>query len=1066
MPNFAHLHVKSWFSFLSAGSSPEALVHQASLLGFRSLALTDRHGVYGAVRFQQACREAGIKPIIGAELRVGGEYLVLLAASQAGYGNLCQILTLAHKNGYQQPDASLQDLAAHTDDLFCLTATKGGRLWRLVDGGRRQEAVEWIEQLSSLFGNRLSIEAAHHLLPGDSRRVRRLHRLSRYTGVSLVATGDVLYAHTEAYRTFDLLTCVREGIQVFDPHEDRPKNAEQCLKTKQELLDLIPYPEAFQRAASIAKACNVDLIPGYISPPGATVPPGHTAREYLKDLCYDGLSRCYPHEMQGAAAAQLEKELQVIGTLDLQEYFLVIHEVVAEARRRGIRCTGRGSAANSIVCYVLGITGVDPLKYNLLFERFLHAGRQGTPDVDLDFDAERRNEILEWIEERFSTQHCAMTATLHTYQLRLALRDAGKALGWSVDEAGKLSKAVPHQSAKYVDEFRAEIEGVLGPSRLTETLLQAVKAMAECPRHLSLHVGGMILTRQPISNFTPVQRSANGLAVSQFAKDDVEALGLIKLDCLGLRMLASISETVELIHRHVDPGFDLETIPLDDPGTFNLIRSSRTLAAFQIESPGQMNLLGRIQPEHFEDLIVQVALFRPGPVQGNLVHPYVRRRTGREKVSYEHPDLEPILRRSLGILLYQEQVLEIVSKFAGLDIQEADHFRRFMTKARDARDMEAMRAKFVNGALKRGVPYDTANSVFDKVRAYAGYGFSAAHAAAFAKLVYVSCYLKRCFPAAYMASVMQARPGMFPLMSLEQEARHCGVRVLPPDIDKSGVRYDLEPGPDGRLAIRKPLTAITSLSVEDAQAIFLERLRGPYTSIEDLYTRVALNLDVFRNLARSGALDAMAGDGRRALWEVGLLSKRIGKPGQKTTPKLFDLPAIAEDDIPDLPYLTLADRVSWDLETHAASRVHPMVLARRHMNSIEVRSVETLNRIGRVVKVRHGNVPLIVRTAGVVTLRIRPPTAKGVLFLVIEDETGIVQAVVRPEILERLDQTLRSSALIIQGELIVAGNWRGVILSDAWPLDSIVGGYEGHPQFSTGQDTWVRSIETERATHP
>jgi error-prone DNA polymerase len=1111
MTDFVHLHVRSWFSFLRGSSAPEALAARAAALGHPALALTDVHGIYGAVRFQKACQAHGLRPIFGAEVMVQPPAgppapLVLLAASRAGLSNLNRVLGAAHARDRLAPAATLDELAAHTDDLFCLTGGRGCHLWSLLDAERPLEALAWVGLLRELYRDRLSVELAHHRVAGDGRRIQRLLRTAEQAGVPPVATGDVRYAEPADYRRYDLMTCIRAGCTVFEGHPDRPTNAEASLHAEAVLRRRIPHPAAFARAAEIAAASRVDLLPGEITPPAARVPDGKTAAGYLRELCEEGFARRYreprppdtprqparaplapagrypmpaatrprlaaePPPRTRAARRQLEHELAVIRELDLDEFFLVVHEIVAEARQRGIRCAGRGSAANSIVAYLLGITGVDPLAHRLLFERFLHAGRRGTPDIDVDFDSERREEVIAWMEQRFGPEQTAMTATLQMYRLRSAVRDVAKALGWPIETVNALGKAVPHSSARRVREHRVSIEQVLGPSPLLEPLLAMVEGLEGCPRHLGLHSGGMVLSRRPLHHFTPVQVSANGVTMVQFDKDDLEALGLVKLDVLGLRMMATLSEADALIRRHEPPdrqgypaGVSLDELPLDDGPTFNMIRAGRTLATFQIESQGQLHLLAQHQPETFDDLITEIALFRPGPLQGNMVHPFVRRRRGQEPVVYDHPDLEPILQDTFGIILFQEQILEVAHRFAGMSLEDADEFRRLMSRFRDPGQMEGMRSRFVAGAASRGVPPEVANDVFEKVSKFVGYGFCRSHAAAFAKTVYQSCYLKRHHPAAFMAAIMQHRPGMYNLMTLQEEARRFGVAVLPPDIHRSGTRYDLERQPGRRagpprLAIRMPLTAVKNLSLDDARALLWARLAQPFESLEDLYRRVAVPLDALRTLARSGALDPLVdGDARRALWEVGVLARRLGPAGQQRPPALIETAAIEPADIPALPPLAHAERLTWDLEAHDAAREHPVRLFRNALTDLEVRPIETAYRFGEAFPLhgRQRGVPPQITVGGVVMLRQRPPTANGVMFLTLEDETGFIQCVVRPKVMEHLDHVLRRAALIVRGQLHAEGNWRGLVVQNAWALDGIFGGYEGQLDYAGGRDRYV-----------
>ncbi|MEL6610467.1 MAG: DNA polymerase III subunit alpha [Bacteroidota bacterium] len=1048
---FTHLHTRSWFSFRRGGSSPEALVNTAASLGMRSLALTDVGGMYGAVRFGDACAEQGIEPIYGAEITVEGAPIVLLAGSKEGYANVCALASRAHRRDRELPEATLEEAAALSADVWCLTHTSEGLLWDALDAGRAASATRWVGALKEVYGARLSVEVANDLRPGARRRIARLHRISDLTGVPLVATGDVRYATPQEYSRYDLLTCARLGGTVFDPHRERPANAEQALLSEAALRRRLPIEAAFQRAEAVAEACRgVDLIRGEITPPAAQLPPGVSARRHLRQLCNRGLALRYGSPAPSDAVEQLERELAVIADLDLDEFFLVVAEVVMEARRRGIRCAGRGSAANSLVAYLLQITNVDPVRHRLLFERFLHRGRSGTPDIDVDFDTDRRDEVIEWMEQRFGHDHTAMAATIVTYGLRSALRDSAKALGWGMDDVNALGKAVPpSRHAAAARDASASIQSVLGAGPLTERLVECAASLEGCPRHLGLHSGGMVLSRRPLHELTPVQRSANGVTMVQFDKDDLERLGLVKLDVLGLRMLATLSETEELLQRHGGPDLDLDGLPLDDDGTFRLIRASETLGTFQIESQGQLHLLAQHQPETFNDLVAEVSLFRPGPLQGQMVHPYVRRRRGREPVRYDHPLLEPILSDTYGVILYQEQVLEVAHGFAGMPLEEADRFRRLMSKFRDPGEMEGMRESFVRGARLRGVPRDVADSVFEKVSKFVGYGFCRSHAAAFALTVYQSCYLKAHHTAAYMAAVMERRPGMYGLQTLQEDARRFGVETLPPCGIRSGVRYDLE-SRDGSWAIRMPLKAVRGWSAEDARTFVLERARGPFADLEDLWRRVPLGVSELRSLAQAGGFDVFVGDARHALAELGVLERRLGPPGCGRPAELFHTTAVHVGDLPPLPSLPESERLAWDLSIQGAARRHPMTLARRTLQDLEIRPIATVRQLAGATGGRRPGPRVTV--AGLATMRQRPPTANGVMFLTLEDESGFVQCVIRPEVLEAYDHVFRSSAVIVRGRATGQAGWAGLEVMDAWPLSGVMGGYEGHPSWSGGRD--------------
>ena len=1121
---FVHLHTRSWFSFQAGGSCPVDLVQRAAHLGQPALALTDRHGVYGTVRFQKACRDAGLHAVLGAEVLVDGAPLVLLARDGGGYRDLCQLLTRAHLSAAGisllddnqipadtsapwptdrrlVPAITCNELATLSARLLCLTGGRDGQLWQLLSRRRHDVARTWLNTLQDIFGDAIYVELTHGLLPDDGRVARRLHELAHHAGVPTVVTNDVRYATPQHWQRYDLLTCMGLNHPVAEPHVQRPRNAEAYLKSETQLRRLLPYcPDAFDRTIEVAERCRVDLVPEYITPPSATIPDGITADKLLVDLCHEGLGRLYVPQKQPAAREQLHKELHVICGLKLEEFFLVVREVVAEAKARGIRCAGRGSAANSIVAYLLGITAVDPIRHNLLFERFLHGGRKGTPDIDVDFDSDRRDEVIDWMEQRFGIEQTAMTATLITYRLRLALRDVAKALGWPMQVVDKLSQSVPSGQARDVEEHRSPITKVLGASPLTDLLCQRVADLHGCPRHLGLHSGGMILSRKPLSHFTPIQVSANGVKVVQFDKNDVEAMGLVKLDVLGLRMMACLSEGAAMAQRHEGADIDFDGMPLDDPAVFELICTGKTVGMFQIESQGQMHLIAKNQPEVFDDLVAEVALFRPGPLQSGMVHPFIRRRRGWDPIVYEHPSLEPILRDTYGVILFQEQILDVAHRFAGMSLAEADDFRSLMSKVHDPERMAEMGVIFVAGAVALGVPQAIAESVFENVSHFIGYGFCRSHAAAFAQTVYHSAWMKRYHPAAHMAAFMQHRPGFYNLMTLEQEARSFGVSVLLPHINQSGTRYDLTRADDGTLAIRKPLTAIKGLSDEVAEQIAWARMAGPFTSIEDLATRVFLDRKVLDGLARSGALDVLAGNSRDALWQVGVASNRLAAREDTTDgDTLFDLPLILPEDLPELQPLTSAERLSWDYKTHGAGRTHPISLARRQLTDLHIQPIDACFRYmpidsghsaagrsasrttqhefapqsgansGRQDGARHHSAtdsrgPLI-SVAGIVIMRQRAPTAKGFMFVTLEDETGFLQCVVPPKLYERYYDTLIQPSIIFRGQLQATEGWRGIVVREAWPLEGVFGGYSGFPSAAGGQDHMDDGSDTVAAGH-
>lgn len=1028
------------------------------MLEQEALALTDDWTLAGGIQHARACRAAGVKAIFGARVEIGGIGLVLLCADSGGYANLCDLLTLAHRNRAHRerlkPQLEPHGLEGRSAGLFCLADVAA---WVRVGSGHVAAAA--LRRLSSSFPDRLFVELVHHRRAGDSRMVQQLAALSQSLNLPVVATNAARHATPADYILFDALTCARHGLTVGQGHPDRPVN-EAAFLCAASYFQGIPMPRsALANTLAIARECRVELLAPEVQPPAARVPEGEAPSRYLRRLCREGFRRRYPQGNAGAVPV-LEKELATIGALELDEFFLVVREVVEFARGRGIRCCGRGSAANSLVAYLLGITEVDPIRHKLLFERFLHEGRKGMPDIDVDFETHRRGEVITWMAQRFGESHTAMTANVVTFRLRMAVREMAKVLGFPLSLIDRAGKLLPHASARHVREYRKELALALCGGReapALDVLCALVERLHGCPRYLSLHSGGMILSRRPLRHLSPIQTSANGVRQVQFAKDDVESLGLIKFDVLGLRMLSVISEAQSLLlppsqstlqegrvgrEEAARPVTDVDALPPDDPRTYDLIRRGQTLGVFQIESPGQWNLLARSQPENFDDLVAQVALFRPGPLQGNMVHPYIARRRGWMKTTYAHPSLEPVLKDTYGIILFQEQVLEVAHRFAGMSLAEADEFRRLMSKFRSSTEMEAMRERFVQGAVEtHGVHASLAHRVFDLVAKFVGYGFCRSHAAAFARTVYQSAYLKAHHPAAYMAAVLEHKPGFYPIHTLLEEARLLGVKVLAPCLLRSGVKYSLEADEQGREAIRVPLTQIKEVALESAQAIVLERATAPFASLEEAVARLNLGRDEWENLARSGAL-ACFGTRRDVLWRVRAALRRKPQGEQRR----LDFEAL--ESAPHLPPLSQAELITWDFQTQGLTTgPHPIALHRPDLDRLGAAPIHELKRQKSGAR---------VLVAGAVISRQRPPTAKGMCFLILEDETGRLPTALTPPLYEKFAQILRAPALLIEGGLEDAGalggnDYRSVLITRLWPLESLCNslqqsaGVSGHP---------------------
>ena len=1030
-----HLHAHSWFSFMGAASPPEALAKRAAEFEQSALAITDDWTLAGSVQHALACKAEGIRPVHGARVVINGIGLVLLAADLEGYANLCDLLTWAHRERLN-PTLSWKDLLESTQGLFCLVDLRA-----LVSQGQYRKAARRLEKLKGIYPQRIFLELIHHELNGDRAMNYRLQQLAEHVGVPCVASNAVRHAKYLDFPLYDALFCAQHSITVEQGHALRPVNdaASLCRENYFRWAGL-PLP-AIANTEAIARECKVNLLAPVVTPPPATIPAGIDAHNYLRTLCKEGFRSRYGRNR--AAREQMEKELKIISHLELDEFFLVVREVVEFARSRRIRCSGRGSAANSVVAYLLGITAVDPIRHKLLFERFLHEGRTGMPDIDVDFDTSRRDEVIEWMHQRWSEEHTAMTANIITFRLRSAVREMAKVLGFPLVKIDQATKLVPSAGAKYVHDFRDNLAEVLGESKALGVLCALVERLHGCPRHLGLHSGGMILSRQPLRYLSPIQTSANGVRQIQFSKDDVERLGLIKFDVLGLRMLAAIGEAqtqIDLLTLPDEKRTSVDEFPDEDPATFELIRSGETLGLFQIESPGQWNLLSKVQPETFDDLVAQVALFRPGPLQGNMVHPYILRRRGVAKVTYPHPSLEAVLKDTYGIILYQEQVLEVAHAFAGLSLSEADEFRKLMSKFRDPGEMESMRTRFVEGAIaahkgtKHPVPVGLANRIFDLVAHFVGYGFCRSHAAAFAKTVYQSAYLKTHFPAAYMLGVLEHQPGFYPVQTLIEETKRMGVPMLPVCLHRSEVKYSLDYR-GSTLAIRIPFSQVHGISADRAGDIVLERAMAPFESLQDALERLPLQIDDWESLARSGALSSF-GDRRQILWEVrAFMRARLGakgKRGQHQDQLTLDMQAVPAP--PPLTPLEIQELLQWDFETHnQTAGPHPLALHRYELSKLGIFSTASL-------KQHKGGT--IVRVAGSVISRQRPPTAKGMCFIILEDETGYVPTAIVPQVYDQFARVLRAPQLVVEGKLEdsgkLAGNaYRSILIQRIWSLDAV-----------------------------
>lgn len=995
MPEYAELHCHSWFSLLDGASSVERLVERAAALNMPALALTDHDAVYGAPRFARAAEAAGLRAIFGAELTTSAGHLTLLVENERGWANLCALITQARQHA-EKGSALLpfEAIEGHTGGLIALSGCRKGPVAAALLRQDPPAAQQIVQRLREWFGrDRLFIELQHHRLLHDEALIHALARLARAAGLAVVATHNVHYATPEGRRLHDVMTCIRHGVSLDEAGRRLRLNAEYSLLPAAGMAErFAAWPQALAATLEIAERCRFELRSGVQDLPVFPLPAGQAATGYLQDLCRAGISRRYG-EPSEPVLRQVGHELAVIDRAGLSNYFLILHDLIRFARGRGIRCQGRGSAANSLVAYLLDITPVDPLRHALLFERFLSAERQTTPDVDIDFDAERREEVIQYVYQRYGQAHAAMACTLVTYRARSALRDVGKALNLPpevVAEAAKwLDTNDPQKLADSPDLKRA-----LGSRWMTgrwTQLLDLCRQLDGAPRHLGIHNGGMVITGPPLSERLPTEPATMpGRVVVQWDKDALEDAGMVKIDILGLRMLSAISEAAAHAEALTGQPLNLDRLTFDDPAVYRMVSAADTIGVFQVESRAQAQVLPRLRPRCFNDLIVSISLIRPGPVQGQMVHPYLRRRDGSEPVTYLDPRLEPALSETLGVVLFQEQVLKVARDIAGFTPGQGELLRRALGSKRAGQELAALEADFVAGAARNGVSEETARQIYGQLRGFAGYSFPKSHAAAFAVLVYQSAWLRRYHPLPFYLGLLNHQPmGFWSPAVILGDAERRGIRALRPDVERSPAKCAPEDG-----HIRLGLGQVKGLREADIERILAAR---PFRGLADFYRRTRIPRRLAEHCILAGALDSF-GERRALLWELGA----IPAPGSEET--LLDPPLIQVD----LPRLTAAELMAHEYALLGLTvQGHPMRLVRERLNREGVVSSRGLSGIRDRQR---------VRTAGQIVVHQSPPTAKGMHFVTLEDETGMTNVVVRPDIYRAQREIWRKApALIVEG---------------------------------------------------
>jgi len=1025
MSGYVELHCHSCFSFLDGSSTPEALLDRALALGMPALALTDHDGLYGAVRFYTEAQRRGLRPILGAELTLTSEeHLVLLAEDGEGYANLCWLISRAQLGGSKgHARLPLALLEGHERGLIALTACRRGPVARPLLTGDRASAATALRHLQSIFPpGCLYVEVQNHLLREDAALLAQVTQLAEEAGLPLVATNDVHYATLDGHRLADVLTAIDHNVSLDEADEWLRSNSEWYLKSAEELAPLFAgAPQALANTLKIADRCHVEIaFRGQALPPHAGAET-QSADDRLAELCAQGLDVRYApdgvaRERLAAAEAQMRHELEVIRKTSLAGYFLLVWDIVGFAKSKGIQVRGRGSAANSIVAYLLGITNVDPLLHDLLFERFLSAESRVMPDIDLDFCARRREEVIQYVYTHYGAEHVGMVCNYVTYRRRSAARDVGRALGMAQDVLDGLAKRMRGISrlgiAEAMEDTLEAPDGVSG--RAWRRFLGLCDEIQGLPRHLSIHVGGMVITGAPLTQFVPLERATMpGRVVIQWDKDSVEDSGLIKTDILSLRTLAAIDEALRTIKARYGSDLDLDRLPLDDPAVYDDLQCADTVGAFQVESRAQQQALVKMQPRVFSDIVVEVALIRPGPLQGNMVYPFFQRRLGLQEVTYPHPLLEPILKETLGVVVFQEQVIRIAMAMGQFTAGEADMLRRAMSRHRSAEEMASFRERFMAGALAQGVSEETAAQVFASLTGFASYGFCKSHAAAFAKTSYDTLYLRAHYPAEYYCALLNNQPmGFYQPRVLVRDARRRGVRTLPVHVNRSLAECALEGD-----AIRLGYNYVDGLGDAAIDRVLSARAERPFAGLSDFCERTRLPRRLVERVVLARGFAEMQPNPRRLLWELGgLRYQEEALPFRYIPTEASDLePMTAEEEL-------LAEYDATGLSADG----HIMAIWRDQMD-----------RLGAITSrdLASAEAGEQVRVAGLVVIRQAPPTAKGFVFLTLEDEFGLLNVIVRPDVFDMQRSAWATGRiLMVEGRVERYARQINVMATQVWPL--------------------------------
>jgi error-prone DNA polymerase len=1028
--SYAEFQVTTHFSFLRGVSSPEELFSAAALLGIPALGVTDRNSLAGIVRANEAAKVTGVRLIVGCRLDLeSGTSLLVYPVDRAGYGRLCRLLTTGKaRAGKGKCSLDWPDVEAWSEGLIAI----------LLPDDIKADLETELRRLRRIFGDRAYCALIRRFLPNEAERLARIDTLAWRAKVASVVTNDVLYHCPSRRMLQDVVTCIRLHTTIDHAGFKKERHADRFLKAPQEMERLFAgYAPAMRRTLEIANRCRFSLDELTYSYPTEILQDGLTAQERLEKLCWEGAAQRYPDALPDPVATQIRHELNLIERLNYAPYFLTVESIVRFARSKGILCQGRGSAANSAVCYVLGVTAIDPVRQGLLFERFISEERREPPDIDVDFEHERREEVIQWIYETYGRTRSALTAVVSRYRARGAVREVGKALGLPEDITGSLARLIWGWSEGVSEKEARELNLNLGDRRLKLTL-ELARELIGTPRHLSQHPGGFVLTLDRLDELVPVEPAAmENRQVIEWDKDDIDALKFMKVDVLGLGMLGCMRRAFDLLDKAKGQRLDLATIPAEDLATYAMIQKADTMGTFQIESRAQMSMLPRLKPKTFYDLVIEVAIVRPGPIQGDMVHPYIRRREGREPVYFPTPALEKVLGKTLGVPLFQEQAMQVAMVAAGFSPTEADQLRRAMAAFKFSGGVNKFQDKLIAGMLDNGYTREFAERTFRQLEGFGSYGFPESHAASFALIAYASCWMKCHHPDVFLAAILNAQPmGFYAPAQLVRDAREHGVEVRPVDINLSEWDCTLEPRNGEREAVRLGFCMVRSLNQKDAEQlvdrrqfsrIAASRALNRFSTVEEVWRRASVPVATLRHIAAADGFSGIGLSRREANWAIKALRDEplpLFAASDATADVLR--PEAVEPQVTLAP-MTQGHKVVEDYRSIGLSlRGHPLSFLRETLGSRGYQPCSILREAS------HGK---RISIAGLILVRQMPGSAKGVMFITIEDESANANLIVWPSVFEKNRRAVLSASMLgCRGKVQKANGVIHLIVEEVYDL--------------------------------